>query len=44
MSQKKHNPEKRAWRGKSYKKGNRRGAKASPSVRDLRDEAKVKTS
>jgi hypothetical protein len=34
---KRHNPEKRTWRGRSYKAGGRR-------VRDLRDKPEVKKS
>lgn len=37
MKTKKHNPERRAWRGRSYRKGGKR-------VRQLRDQAKRQTS
>ena len=44
VSNRKHNPEKRAWRGKSYKKSGHGGAKTAPRVRDLRDKARQATS
>ena len=37
----KHNPERRTWRGKSYKKSGHGGPREAPSVRGLRERLTV---